>query len=89
MTREGLLFKANRFRGAIENAKVVGNYVQCKTFQPERMSNFPHDCCDDTAELFTYYLYHEVGIGSIRVDREYYDNRLKCTYGHSWQDTDG
>ena len=89
MTKEQLLFEATRFRRAIEKAKAAGEFVPKKPFQPERMNNFPHDCCDDTADLFTHYLYHEFGIDSIRVDGEYYDNRLKCTCGHSWQETDG
>ena len=89
MTKEQLLFEATRFRRAIEKAGAAGEFVPKKPFQPERMNNFPHDCCDDTADLFTHYLYHEFGIDSIRVDGEYYDNRLKCTCGHSWQETDG
>lgn len=89
MTKEQLLFEASRFRKAIEKAKEAGEFIPIKPFQPERMNNFPHDCCDDTADLFTHYLYHEFGIDSIRVDGEYYDDRLKCTCGHSWQETDG
>ena len=41
------------------------------------MNNFPHDCCDDTADLFTHYLYQNFGIDSIGVDGEYYDSVLK------------
>ena len=88
MTRDELLLEATRFRRAIEKAKVAGEFVP-QRFKPERMNNFPHDCCDDTADLFTHYLYHEFGIDSIRVDGEYYDSALKCTCGHSWQETDG
>ena len=89
MTREELKFEATRFRRAIEKAKADGEFVPKKPLQPERMNNFPHDCCDDTADLFTHYLYHEFRIDSIRIDGEYYDNRLNCTCAHSWQETDG
>ena len=88
MTRDELLLEATRFRRAIEKAKVVGEFVP-QRFKPERMNKFPHDCCDDTADLFTHYLYHEFGIDSIRVDGQYYDGTLKYTCGHSWQETDG
>lgn len=84
MTREELKFEATRFRRAIEKAKADGEFVPKKPLQPERMNNFPHDCCDDTADLFTHYLYHEFRIDSIRIDGEYYDNRLNCTCAHSW-----
>ena len=52
------------------------------------MNNFPHDCCDDTADLFTHYLYHQFGVDSIRIDGEYYD-KIYGHCGHSWQETEG
>ena len=67
MTREELKFEATRFRRAIEKAKADGEFVPKKPLQSERMNNFPHDCCDDTADLFTHYLYHEFRIDSIRI----------------------
>ena len=88
MTREELLMEAVKFRGAIENARDKGEFT-IQRFKSDRMKHFPYDCCDDTADLFVHYLYHVFGIDSIRVDSEYYDNRLKCTCGHSWQETDG
>ena len=88
MSREELLYEATRFRKAIERAKDAGEFVP-KQFKRERMNGFPHDCCDDTADLFTHYLYQKFKIDSIRIDGRYYDNRLKCTCGHSWQETEG
>ena len=87
MTKQKLLFEAIRFRIAIENAKEAREFVS-KRFKTERMNNFPYDCCDDTADLFTHYLYQEFNIDSIRVDGEYYDKCLKGTCYHSWQVTD-
>ena len=88
MTREELLFEATRFRRAIEKEKEAGEFDP-HSFKFERMNNFPHDCCDDTADLFTHYLYHEFGIDSIRINASYYDKRLKHDCYHDWQETDG
>jgi hypothetical protein len=88
MTKQGLLYEANRFRQAIEKAKAAGEFIP-QIFKQERMNIFPYDCCDDTADLFTHYLYHEFGIDSIRVDGEYYDNNIGYVFGHSWQETEG
>lgn len=88
MTKQELLHEAKCFRQAIERAKVAGEFI-LQGFKQERMNNFPHDCCDDTADLFTHYLYHEFGIDSIRVDAEYYDSYRGYTCGHSWQETKG
>jgi hypothetical protein len=89
MTKQQLLNEARRFRKAIETAKEAGMFLPKNHIRQERMNNFPLDCCDDTADLFTHYLYHEFSIYSIRVDAKYYDNRLRCTCGHSWQETEG
>ena len=88
MTKQELLHEANRFRQAIEGAKAAGEFIS-QRFRQERMNNFPHDCCDDTADLFTHYLYHVFGIDSIRVDSEYYDSYRGYTCWHSWQETNG
>ena len=88
MTRKELLHEATRFRRAIEKAKEAGEFDP-HSFKFERMNNFPHDCCDDTADLFTHYLYHEFGIDSIRINASYYDNRLKRDCYHDWQVTEG
>lgn len=88
MTREELQFEAFRFRKAIEKAKGAKEFVP-QRFKCERMNNFPHDCCDDTADLFTHYLYQNFRIDSIRVDGEYYDSVLKKLCGHSWQEAGG
>lgn len=64
MTKLELLHRANSFRQAIEKAKAAGEFIS-QRFKHGRMNNFPYDCCDDTADLFTHYLYHEFGNGSI------------------------
>ncbi len=88
MTKEELRFAAVQFRKAIERARDAGEFAP-QRLKCERMNNFPYDCCDDTADLFTHYLYQRFGIDSIRVDGEYWDNALGCTCGHSWQVTCG
>lgn len=88
MTEKEIYAEAHKFRNAIERAREAGEFTP-KSFNGECMNNFPYDCCDDTADLFTHYLYHEFGIDSIRVDGEYYDSYRRFTCGHSWQDIRG
>ncbi len=88
MTKEELLYEATRFRRAIEKAKDAGEF-DSQQFKAERMKNFPYDCCDDTADLFTHYLYHEFEIDSIRINASYYDKQLKRDCYHDWQVTEG
>lgn len=88
MKRIDLLREAKRFRNAIEMARDAGDLTPMN-MGSERMNRFPDDCCDDTADLFTHYLYHKFGIESIRVDGHYYNYRLRCSRGHSWQKTEG
>lgn len=87
MTKEQLESEAYKFRQAIEKARAAGSF-RPYDHRPERMNNFPHDCCDDTADLFTHYLFHKFGIDSIRVDGEYFD-KIYGHCGHSWQETEG
>lgn len=68
MKIEELYMEATRFRKAIEKARDWSEF-----HKNDRMRKFPHDCCDDTADLFTNYIYHTCGIDSLRVDRKYYD----------------
>ena len=77
MNKSDLLREAKQFRKAIEKARDADEFAP-KGFKPERMNEFPNDCCDDTADLFTHYLYQKFKIDSIRIDGRYYDNRLKC-----------
>ena len=88
MEKETIVQVATRFRNAIEKARDAGEFAST-CFHRERMNQFPKDCCDDTADLFAHYLYLEYGIDSIRVDGSYYDNKLGCTYYHSWQEVEG
>lgn len=87
MTKSQLEKEAYRFRQAIEDAKEAGEFKSNK-YRFERMNRFPHDCCDDAADLFTHYLFIKYNVDSIRVDGEYYDKKHgRCA--HSWQVTDG
>lgn len=88
MNKSDLLREAKQFRKAIEKARDADEFAP-KGFKPERMNEFPNDCCDDTADLFTHYLFHKFGIDSIRVDGSFYDDALEITRGHSWQEIDG
>ena len=88
MDKTNLIKEAKRFRAAIEKARDAGAF-EPKDFNRERMSEFPYECCDDTADLFTHYLFHEFGTDSIRIDGHFYSSRLECRRGHSWQITDG
>jgi len=87
MTEEHLKSEASKFRKAIEKARDAGEFKP-SSYRPERMNSFPHDCCEDTADLFTHYLFHKFNIDSIRVDGEYYDKVYGHCY-HSWQETEG
>ena len=84
MTKSELSREANRFRAAIERARDAGEFVPVK-YKVERMNSFPYDCCDDVADLFTHYLYHEFGIDSIRIHAAYYDEELQQDCYHDWQ----
>ncbi len=77
MNKKNLEKEADTFRYAIEKARDAGEF-DSKSFNREPMSNFPKDCCDDTADLFTHYLFQKYNVDSIRIDGEYYDER----YGH-------
>ena len=85
MNHNQLLLKATQFREAIEAARDAGEFKQQKPYQREPMVNFPCDCCDDTVDLFIHYLYHTLGIDSIKVNGCYYSKKLKCTCYHTWQ----
>ena len=88
MGEDELRSEAQEFRKAIEKAKVAGEFIP-ERFQRESMNQFPYDCCDDTADLFIHYLYHEFGVDSLKVTGSYYDSKLKCTCYHTWQVTEG
>lgn len=67
MTEAQLTNLATRFRQAIVTAKKKRAFLR-----NDRMSEFPRGCCDDTADLFSHYLYHEYGTVSIRIDGSYH-----------------
>lgn len=83
MTKEELYNQAARFRHAIEKATDLDMFPI-----RDRMRRFPKDCCDDTADLFTHYIYVKFKKDSIRIDGRYNDkDGMVC--GHSWQTIDG
>lgn len=84
MTKAQLTNLATRFRQAIVTAKKERAFLR-----NDRMSEFPRGCCDDTADLFSHYLYHEYGTVSIRIDGSYHDGNPENSCGHSWQEVDG
>ena len=60
MDQQELFDLALRFRQAIQDVKMDRNFYDMK----DRMNYFPRGCCDDSADLFGYYLLHEYHIPS-------------------------
>lgn len=81
MKKEKLTDIAIKFHQAIVTAKKNRAFHYY-----DRMSRFPFGCCDDVADLFAHYLYHEYGIISLRVDGSYYDENSANNCSHSWQE---
>lgn len=84
MTKKQLEVIATHFRQAIVDAKKEGAFDH-----RDRMSRFPHGCCDDTADLFAHYLFCEYGLVSNRVNGVYYDGNPENSCSHSWLELDG
>lgn len=84
LSKKQLTEIATQFRQAIITAK-----NNCEFDPHDRMSRFPSDCCDDTADLFTHYLFQKYGIMSKRVNGTCWDEDSKCRQGHAWQEIDG
>ena len=68
---------AEIFRDAIENIKY-------DLPVRDRMSGFPHGCCDDATDLFATYLYKEFRLKSIRVDGAFYNSFKGYEERHTW-----
>ena len=84
ITKEQLLADAKRYRCAIEEACAHNEFEHS-----DRMYNFPHGCCDDTADLFCEYIHRKYGIISMRVDAEYEADSTWDIQSHSWSVVDG
>lgn len=84
MTKEQFREIAIKFRQAIIAAKDDGAFES-----NDRMSLFPRGCCDDTADLFSHYLYREYHIISERIDGTHYDENPENISSHSWQEVNG
>ena len=65
-----------RFRRAIEDAKNAGAFDL-----KDRMHLFPRGCCDDTCDLFGYYL-EEKGIHTMQLIKVYkpYEPEVRCNH---------
>ena len=83
MTKKELTGIAVKFHHAIIAAKEDAAFAY-----KDRMSRFPEGCCDDTADLFTHYLYTKYGIVSTRIDASYHDGNPENNCSHSWQEID-
>ena len=88
ISRSHLEKEAIRFRKAILTVKEAGGFP-ADGFHFERMNSFPIGCCDDTADLFSHYLFEKYGIESIRVDGTCFDKYRRCSFNHSWQVVNG
>ena len=88
ISRSHLEKEAIRFRKAILTVKEAGGFP-ADGFHFERMNSFPIGCCDDTADLFSHYLFDKYGIVSIRVDGTCFDKYRRCSFNHSWQVVNG
>lgn len=50
----------------------------------DRMSNFPHGCCDDSCDLLSHYLHTTYGIYTEQRNGTYRDNNPDNTTNHAW-----
>lgn len=71
---------ATKFRNAIIDAKRHNEFKFS-----DRMSNFPGGCCDDTCDLFAYYLIRKYNIETVQGNGAYYDDfDSRNNTNHSW-----
>lgn len=82
IAHSSLLFYANQFRNAIDAARNDARFPI-----NDRMRRFPQGCCDDTSDLFAYFLRHK-GIPTIQVNGKYQDDDPEHTQNHVWLKTD-
>lgn len=80
MDRQELYDIALRFRQAIQDVKSDRGFYDRK----DRMNYFPRGCCDDSADLFGYYLWNEQGIHSIQGNGTYRDRNPNNTTNHTF-----
>lgn len=67
------------FRSAILKAKLNREFNIS-----DRMHNFPGGCCDDSCDLFAYYLYNAYNIHTKQGNGVYRDNNPNNTTNHAW-----
>lgn len=76
---------AINFRKAIDAAHVDGHFAwKYDSYHMDRMWRFPHDCCDDTCDLFWHYLLDNYGIALQQISCYYPKEGTR----HNWLETD-
>jgi len=70
---------ATAYRAAIIEAKYNREFDR-----PDRMSNFPAGCCDDSCDLLAHYIYTEHGIHTKQGNGIYRDKNPNNTTNHAW-----
>ncbi len=79
MDDKDLCSEALAFRTAIMKAKRDGAFDY-----RDRMHNFPHGCCDDSCDLFAYYLLSVHGIHTKQGNGVFRDDNPYNTTNHAW-----
>lgn len=80
MEQQELYNLAVQFRHAIMEAKWNREFHS----GADRMNNFPGGCCDDSADLFGYYLWSEYQIQSKQGNGVYRDDDPENTTNHAF-----
>lgn len=76
---------AINFRNAIDAAHADDRFDwKYDSYHTDRMWRFPHDCCDDTCDLFWHYLFDEHGIVLRQISCYYRKEGTR----HNWLETD-
>lgn len=82
--RKELDVVAEYFRRAIDEAKAEGQFDwEYEPYHKDRMRKFPHDCCDDTCDLFWHYLFTEYNIVLQQISGDYKKEGTR----HNWLET--
>lgn len=82
--RKELEVVAEHFRRAIDEAKAEGQFDwKYESYHKDRMRKFPHGCCDDTCDLFCYYLANQYNIVLQQISGDYRKEGTR----HNWLET--
>ncbi len=83
MTCQDIYNIAVNFRSAILQAKYDREFDV-----KDRMHRFPRGCCDDSCDIFAYYLATEYHFHTLQGKGTYYDDNPYNTTNHAWLITD-